>query len=149
MERIVLLLVTVAAALTPLALTGWRWLSAVATVFVGAVGFVLSVRADRRAAREEARAIRAERRADEAEHREREAHGWDREKRQQEQQELRARQRVEEWVAEQKKAHGGGFFPLALADLDIARAAQAMGLVTLKEHRGNDGSVDLAMARVD
>lgn len=169
MERSVLVLLTAAGALVPLVAAAWRGVSPLATLVVGAVGFVLSLRAERRAgraeeraltaearaSREEERAIRAERRAEDAEERaedaerrEQEAHEWDRERREAEQARLRARKRVEQWVAEKKAIQGTAYFPVADSDLDLARAAAAAGLVDLKELRGGDGSVVDAMASV-
>jgi hypothetical protein len=156
MERLVLVLVVVVCALAPSLATGWSWLSALTPVVVGAFAFFFNWKADRRADREQARALRAERRAEDAERRaaeaelrEREAHGWDRERVEREQEEVRARIRVEEWAARTKKLHGGGWFRLDLKDLDLARAAEALGLVSLKPHRGNDGAIDLVIARID
>jgi hypothetical protein len=169
MNQLLLAVVTVIATLAPVAARGWSWASAGGTVLVGVVGFVLNIRADRRASREEARAIRAEQRAQAAEdravreeqraeaaeiralgaeRREREAHEWDRETREREQKDVRERSRVEAWVVAKKQAHGTAFFPVDVdAELDVARAARRLGLLTLKELGGNDGSVVAAHAQ--
>jgi len=148
MERTVLLLVTVVSTLAPLATSGWRWLSAAATATVGAVGFIVTLRAEARAVRAERLANDADRRADEADRREREAHEWEREKREAERGEVRARQRVHDWLISQKAIHGTAFFELDLAELDMARAAQRLDLLMLKELHEANGSVVAAMCQV-
>jgi hypothetical protein len=154
MERVILLVVALVCALAPSLAIGWHWVSTLAPIVVGAVGFIFSWKAAGRATREEARAVRAERRAEEAERRaadaERratEAHAWDRERREAEQARVRVQRRVEQWVSEKKASHGTAFFPVD-QELDLARAASAMGLLDLKELPGADGEVVAAMARI-
>jgi hypothetical protein len=148
MERTALLVVTIMSMLAPLIASGWAWLSAAATATVGIVGFVITLRAEGRAVVAERRADDAERRADDADRREREAHEWEREKRETEQAEAQERQRVYDWVRTTKAIHGTAFFTLDLANLDVARAAERLGLTVLKELRESDGSVAAAMCQV-
>lgn len=102
-----------------------------ATALVGAVGLVTT--------------IKAERRAEEAERREREAFAWERDKREAEQRQARARDEIAAWVTTKKSQHGRKAFPVDLAtELDVARAAESLGLIELKELRTGEGVLDAA-----
>ena len=149
------MLVAVICAAAPSVAVGSSWVAVLAPLIVGVFGFVFSWRADARADEQEARAERAESRAEgaerralDAEKREQEAHGWDRERREAEQARARAQRRVEEWVAEKKRAHGTAHFMVPLAELDLARAAEAAGFLDLRELQDGDGTVVDAMACV-
>lgn len=159
MDRLVLGLVTFGSLVVSWVAPGWSWITGIATVLVGVVGFYTTIRADGRAARQEARAVRAEerasrdeeralraeQRAQEAERREREAHEWGREKRDAEAKQAREREAAASWVADKKREHGTSPFPIDLDnELDLARAAERLGLIRLKELRGDAGLVDVA-----
>jgi hypothetical protein len=117
--------------------------AAFSAAVVGAVAFLVSLRADRRAEAGVARAVRAEARAEEADRRDREAYAWDKKRHEEEQAAARAEAQVRAWVVAKKAKDGGAPFAIPAAEVEMAREAARLGLLEVRESRRGDGSIDM------